>query len=260
MKSSVFAVGCDMGSLTVKLALIFNDTILDYAIAKSGVQPVQTAEALLDQLLIQNHKTIKDIDICISTGYGRHNVSFADDNRSEISCHAAGAFFLQPNVRTVIDIGGQDCKVISLNDKGQMNNFVMNDRCSAGTGHCMEHLANILGISVEKMGQMRPILPFIPKISNKCSIFMELEVLQLLVNKHSIRKISAGIADAVARRIATLAGGISMQKAICLTGGVSNNIMVIKYLQKYLKTSFVSLPHDPQIIGAIGAAVMGIQL
>jgi len=259
MKSSILAAGCDMGSLTIKVALIDNGTLLGSKIANSGAEPAQTAETLMRQLLHEYNKNSHDIDICISTGYGRQNVSFANENRSEISCHAAGAYFLNPSVRTVIDIGGQDCKVISLNDQGQMNNFVMNDRCSAGTGHCMEYLASVLGLSVEKMGQMRPFLPFIPHISNKCSIFMELEVLQLRVAHYSIRSISAGIADATARRVATLAGGISINKEICLTGGVSKNILVTKYLQKYLKTPVVLLPYDPQIIGAIGAAIIGIK-
>jgi len=251
----MISAGIDIGSLTAKAALMKDGHIISHSIIRSMPDTEKTALIVMDKALKNIGKVFEEISACFSTGYGREGISFAKDNLSEISCHAAGAFFMDNSIRTVIDIGGQDCKVISLDEKSRVTDFIMNDKCAAGTGRSLELLSRTLGVSLEELGQLSTKSSKPADISNKCSIFMELEVLQHVYKKKATADIAAGIAEAVAKRVTALTCQIDVQNGICVTGGVSKNTGVIKYLEYLLNMKFVKLPHDPQLAGAIGAAL-----
>jgi len=250
----IFA-GCDVGSLTAKAVLIKNNSILAFQVERAKATPLKSATLVLDRVLKKAGINYKEIKANCATGYGRDHIPFASTNISEISAHALGVHFLDKTIKTVIDIGGQDAKVISLDNKGGVQDFIMNDKCAAGTGRSLEVLAKALNIDLKDLGPLslrswRPV-----EINNKCSIFMELEVLQALYRKKKIKNIAAGINDAVARRVASLAASIESKPHFALTGGVAKNIGVMKKLEKIMKLKFIRLRTDPQIIGALGAAL-----
>jgi predicted CoA-substrate-specific enzyme activase len=257
----VITAGCDIGSLTAKAVIIKDGQILASKIIRSKARAVDSAATVMQDALNQADLLQSDIDACCSTGYGRLEIPFAQTNKSEISCHALGAFWADKSIRTIIDIGGQDCKVISADSSGKVKDFIMNDKCAAGTGRSLEILARTIGVTIEDLGPLslksrKPV-----EITNKCSIFMELEVFQHLCKKEKIKDIASGINRAIAKRVAALAktGDIQLNSDICITGGVSKNIGVVASLEKILGLKFKQLTIDPQLAGAIGAALFASQ-
>jgi predicted CoA-substrate-specific enzyme activase len=251
----MISAGIDIGSLTAKAVIMKDGHIISHSIIRSMPDPEKSALKVMDKTLSNISLVYGQISACCSTGYGREGISFAKRNLSEITCHAAGAFWMNDRIRTVIDIGGQDCKVISLDGKGKVLDFIMNDKCAAGTGRSLELLSRTLGVSLEELGLLSIKSKKPAEISNKCSIFMELEVLQHIYKKKTTGDIAAGIAEAVAKRVAALTCQIDMKNGICVTGGVSKNAGVIKYLENLLNMKFEKLSNDPQLAGAIGAAL-----
>ncbi len=258
----MITAGCDIGSLTAKAVIMKDNQILSSKIIRSKARAVDSAAMVMQDALNQAGLLQSDINACCSTGYGRFEIPFAYTNKSEISCHTLGAFWADKSIRTIIDIGGQDCKVISADGKGKVKDFIMNDKCAAGTGRSLEILARTIGVNIEDLGPLslksrKPI-----EITNKCSIFMELEVFQHLCKKETIKDIASGINKAIAKRVAALAktGDIELRSDICITGGVSKNIGVVSSLEKILGLKFKSLSIDPQLAGAIGAALFASQL
>ncbi len=251
----MIVAGCDVGSLTAESVIMDNKTILGSEIIRVRPKPELSARDVMDKLLTRLGFSYEDIDYCVSTGYGRETISFAHDNVSEISCHGRGAQFLIPGIRTVIDVGGQDCKVIRIDEDGLLVDFVMNDKCAAGTGRSLEIMGESLGVDISDLGPLSfestdPVL-----ITNQCSIFAEMEIMHYMCEEKSITDIAAGINEAMARRIKMLVGRLGVKKEVGVTGGVSKNIGVVKYLEQMLETDFVEFPVDPQIIGALGAAI-----
>ncbi len=251
----MIAAGCDVGSLTAKAVIMKGDVVIATKIIRDRSTPVESARAVMSEALREAGLVFQNINFCCSTGYGRHSIPFALMNMSEISCHAMGAFWAENSIRTVIDIGGQDCKVISLDSSGRVLDFIMNDKCAAGTGRSLEILSKCIGVPLEKLGPVslkswRPVL-----ITNKCSIFMELEVLQHMYKGKRTSDIAYGINDAVARRVVSLGRNVDMRYEVAITGGVSKNVGVVRNLEKLLDIRFKPLGVDPQIIGALGAAV-----
>lgn len=251
----MLATGIDIGSLTAKAVVLEDGTVRCAHIMRVKPRPVDSARAVLDAVLTASGACMQDIGACCATGYGRMEIPFATMQVSEISCHALGAHFTDPAIRTVIDIGGQDCKVIALDEQGMVKSFIMNEKCAAGTGRCLEILAKAIGVDLSDLGPLslksRKPVP----ITNKCSIFMELEVLQHFYRKAKLRDIAAGINLAVARRVAALAKTMEVLPEICLTGGVSKNAGVASGLQRIMDIRFRPLDSDPQLMGALGAAV-----
>jgi len=248
-------VGIDIGSLTAKAVIMEQNVIRSSHIMRVRPRPIDSAEAVLREVLNTAGARASDIKACCATGYGRLEIPSATMNMSEISCHAKGAFWNDDSIRTVIDIGGQDCKVISLDGRGLVQDFIMNDKCAAGTGRSLEILAKAIGVELDDLGPLslksrRPVA-----ITNKCSIFMELEVLQHLYRRTKLKDIAAGINLSVAKRVVALTKMLTLNPAICLTGGVSKNAGVAKGIENMLGISFKPLKCDPQIMGALGAAV-----
>ncbi len=257
-KTEIFA-GCDVGSLTAKAVIMDGQSILATDIIRVKPTVLESATCVMQRVLSSSGLTFDNITRCCSTGYGRTGIPFADMNLSEISCHGMGAFYADNSIRTIIDIGGQDCKVISIDEKGLIKNFAMNDKCAAGTGRSLEILARTIGVKLEDLGPLtlksrKPL-----NITNKCSIFMELEILEALYEKKKLKHIAAGLSDAVAKRVADLSTVIEIQKNVCLTGGVSKNQGVVRQLEKHLSLKFTRLNIDPQITGALGAAVFAMK-
>jgi predicted CoA-substrate-specific enzyme activase len=247
--------GCDVGALTAKAVVMKNDTILGFEIIRTRAKAVQSAADVMDKLLNKLDLSYEDIDYCVSTGYGRNVIPFAHDDVSEISCHGRGAKWLVPTIRTIIDGGGQDCKAIRVDENGIVEDFRMNTKCAAGTGRSLELMAEGLGVDISQLGPLsleasNPVL-----LQEPCCIITEIEIRHLILEGRDSTDIAAGISDITARRILHLARNLGVKKDVGLTGGIAKNVGVVDCLERALKMKLVEFPEDPQVIGAIGAAV-----
>ncbi len=251
----MITAGCDVGSLTVKAAVIRDGSILGYEIIPASADAINSAHRVMDVLLQRLDLSYEDLDYCVSTGYGRKIIPFAGDNLSEISCHGRGAHFLNPSIRTIIDVGGQDCKAIRVNRKGKLKKFLMNDKCAAGTGRTLELAAESMGIDISELGQLSEKSANPITLSFICSILIEIEVRQMILEGEDAVDIAAGVNNLVASRVAGLVRNLPPKQDIVMTGGLAKNTGVVTSLEEKLKTTFVSLPEDPQAIGALGAAL-----
>jgi predicted CoA-substrate-specific enzyme activase len=200
--------------------------------------------------------SIEDLEYIVGTGYGRLKVPFANENISEITCHARGAHWLTPTVRTVIDIGGQDCKVMSMDDKGKVLEFVMNDRCAAGTGRFFEAMARVLDLGLEGLSELSLEGKNPAPITSQCSVFAESEVVTLVNEGAELADIVAGLHASIASRLNSMVRKVGLVEDVALTGGCAKNAGLAKALEEKLGVSVTKLPKDPQIAGAIGAALL----
>lgn len=249
-----YTLGIDIGSTTSKCVLLENGvTVVAKSLVLAGTGtdgPKQAYESLLQQASLKK----SDISYTIATGYGRTTFEDMDDNMSELSCHAKGVFRMMPDVRTIIDIGGQDAKVIQLSEKGTISNFVMNDKCAAGTGRFLEVMAGILQLDVGELEAYAKMATEPVKISSTCTVFAESEVISQLSKNVEINNLIAGICSSVASRVAGLAKRIGIKEQVCMSGGVAKNGGVREALARELKTQ-VHYTTDAQYMGALGAAI-----
>jgi len=256
----MIVAGIDIGSATGKAVVIKDGDIVGKQIIKSTVNPLTTAEEVLSKALAQaGLPSVDHLENVICTGYGRLKIPFASENISEITCHAKGAHWLAPNVRTVIDIGGQDCKVISVSPKGTVLEFVMNDRCAAGTGRFFEAMARALNCGLEGISALENQGDDPCTISNQCSVFAESEVVTLVNEGIDIKNIIAGINNSVASRMMSMARRVGVVEDVTLTGGCSKNDGLASTLAKKLDITLQKLSEDPQIAGALGAALFAAE-
>ncbi len=249
--------GCDIGSTTGKVVLIDdNETILGSSVVRSSHGPQATADRAM-QAALEKAGLGSDTPIAylVSTGYGRTNIKGMNEDISEISCHARGVHHFNPDVRTVIDIGGQDCKVISVSKSGRILDFQMNDKCSAGTGRFLEVMTRVLDCDFDELAQAALKSTHPCMISKQCSVFAESEVISLINNNVPFEDICAGIHDSIARRIHGMVMKVGLEPQVTLTGGCARNAALIKALEGLFKMPLTTLPEDPQIMGAIGAAL-----
>ena len=246
--------GIDIGSLTGKAVILEGEKILASMIIPVKRNPVQTSEEVYHQALAKLNLPPHDIAFCVGTGYGREKIPFANKTLSEISCHGKGAHSCNNAIRTIIDVGGQDCKVITLDDAGELKDFVMNDKCAAGTGRYLELMADLLGLSLDDLGALSLKTRTPVQLSSTCSIYAQAEVLQLISQKTRKEDIAAGVNKAMAERTAMLAKKLILSEKMAVTGGVAKNKGVVQNLEQLLDIKFTPLPVDPQIIGALGAA------
>lgn len=249
--------GCDVGSATGKAVIMKDGEIVSYAIVPSTTRPDQTArEAMGEAIEKAGLSSPEDLDYIVGTGYGRLKVSFANENISEITCHARGANWLSPSVRTVVDIGGQDCKVMSIDGRGKVIEFTMNDKCAAGTGRFFEAMARVLdcgleGISTKSLASTNPCI-----ITSQCSVFAESEVVTLVNEGVDLIDITAGLNASIAARLNSMVRRVGLVEDVAITGGCAKNQGLVKALEKKLAVVVMKLPQDPQIAGALGAAVI----
>jgi len=255
----MIVAGCDVGSLTAEAVIIKDGKILASEIIRVRPRAEQSAKEVMDKALAKINLSYDDIEYTVSTGYGRETIPFADHNISEISCHGKGAQWLIPSIRTVIDIGGQDCKAIRVDEFGVLEDFVMNDKCAAGTGRSLELMSQYLGVHFSELAALAEQSDQVITITSQCSIFSELEIMHYLMEDKKPANIAAGINEAMARRVKMLVGRVGVKTDIAITGGVCKNTGVAKNLEEMLAVRFVPFEEDPQIIGALGAAIFAAE-
>ncbi len=249
--------GCDVGSTTGKALLMRGGEVLGYSIVPCAVRPEVTARTALEAAL-ENAGLEKDVEpaYIVGTGYGRVRIPFASENVSEITCHGLGAFHLNPADRTLIDIGGQDCKVIRLSPAGKVVDFAMNDKCAAGTGRFFEAMARVLELSLQELSELSLRSASPARITSQCSVFAESEVITLLNEGVDIADIAAGINEAIAARLASLVRKVGLEEEVTVSGGCAKNRGLVTALEKKLGMEVKGLGMDPQVIGALGAALI----
>ncbi len=251
---SQYFAGIDLGSTMTK-AVIMNQAVLASVIGPTGPEHRKLANRVMEEALAKASLSFDDITYLVATGYGRINVPFADKQITEISCHARGVGYLLPEVRTVIDIGGQDSKGIKLKD-GRAVDFVMNDKCAAGTGRFLEVTAEGLGVKLDDMGKLSLTAQNAVRISNTCTVFATQEVVAKLAEGAALADIIAGLHEAIATRIHSMVGRLKIEREVALTGGGAKNIGLVKALEAKLGYP-VLVPPEPLLTGAVGAALLG---
>lgn len=251
----MITAGIDIGSATTKVVLMSDREILSYSIEPTGVNGQGAAENAFKKALERAGIVMDDVKSIVATGYGRFRAPFTDKKVTEITCHARGVLHELKNARTVIDIGGQDSKVISIGPSGKVIDFMMNDRCAAGTGRFLEVTAQALGINVSDMGGLAIKSNNPLKISSMCTVFAESEVVSLLAQGKSKEDIIAGLHESISERIISMLNMVGVQGEVVFTGGVAKNLGIIKALEKKLNTA-IKVAAEPQITGAVGAALI----
>lgn len=252
--------GCDVGSTTGKAVILREAAIVAHFIVPSTTKPEKTARLAMEEAArLAGLSALTELQYIIGTGYGRLKVPFANENVSEITCHARGAHWLNPAVRTVVDIGGQDCKVMSIDKNGRVIEFAMNDRCAAGTGRFFEAMARVLGCGLEGISSLDNQGANAATITSQCSVFAESEVVTLINEGIDLPNIIAGINNSVANRLYSMVRRVGLTKELALTGGCSKNEGLAKALERKLGVSVTLLPQDPQIAGAVGAALIAAE-
>ncbi len=254
-----YFAGCDVGSTTGKAVIIDEDgNILGHSIVPSTIDPEETAKQSLEAAIamIDGDMDGNRMEKTVGTGYGRIELSMADENISEISCHAVGANFLDPDIRTVVDIGGQDCKAMGLREDGHVLDFVMNDKCAAGTGRFFEGMSRAFDKSLEEFSRLSLESDNPIPISSQCSVFAESEVISLISQRKPPTDIAAGVQKAVAKRVISLARRVGIVEKLTVTGGCAKNMGLMKALRDGLGLEVAPLPMDAQLVGALGAAVL----
>jgi predicted CoA-substrate-specific enzyme activase len=255
--SIILSAGVDIGSTASKAVILIDGKPAGQVVGPSSTNPKRTAHEIYEQALAKARVSAPDVKFIVGTGYGRTQVEFADRNISEITCHGRGAHYLCPSVRTVIDIGGQDTKAINIDSKGNLLDFEMNDKCAAGTGRFLEVMARSMEIPIEKMEEFyfREGEPCV--ITSMCSVFAESEVINLLNDGVELPCIVKGLLLSLANRVSTLARRVGLIEDIIITGGVGKNRGVYDAIEKKLNIKLQSLNSaDPQIVGALGAAII----
>jgi len=256
----MIACGIDVGSLSAEAALMVDDNLEAYSLIRTGPDSAETARQAMKEALDQTDIQQQDIEYTVATGYGRVIVPFSDKNITEISCHAKGAHYFFPSVRTILDMGGQDCKAIQCDENGKVTNFIMNDKCAAGTGRAFEVMANLLQINLEDIGPLSLEFEEEPvKISNKCIIFAKSEVLSYMREGVPLNEILAGLCDGVADRVNGLLRRVGMKEDFVITGGITKNIGVVKRVEEITGLK-ANICFEPQIVGAVGAALFAREI
>ena len=250
-----YYAGVDIGSTMTKAVIMNDSDIVASFISISGAQHRKLADRVMKQVLEKAAITLKDITCIVATGYGRINVPFADKQKTEIACHARGVIHLFPTAKSIVDIGGQDSKAIKVKD-GRVVDFVMNDKCAAGTGRFLDVIAETLGLEIEEMSQMAFESKSFVKISNICTVFAEQEVSDKLSQGVPLNELVAGIHESMAASVYRIAKRLVLEKDLVVTGGGAKNKGLVKILSE--KFGFpVLIPPNPLLTGAIGAALYG---
>jgi len=247
--------GIDVGSLSTEVVILHEGKIAAAVMLPTGANSKTAASRAMEQALTQSGFSLDDLDSVVATGYGRVSVPFAHAKVTEITCHGRGAYFLDPDVRTVIDIGGQDSKVICLNKQGKVVDFLMNDKCAAGTGRFLEVMCQALEVGLADFSRLALSTMETVPISSMCTVFAESEVISLIAEGYPREQIIRGITLSIVERTEAMAGRIGVVEKVMMTGGVAKNRGVVEALQNALGVR-IALPEDPQLVGALGAALL----
>ena len=255
----MYVLGIDSGSTSTNAVILDeNKTIKAFSVIRTGAKSMDSADRILNDILGKADLERKDLSNIVSTGYGRVSISFADSNVTEISCHGKGAHYLNPDIRTILDIGGQDSKAIRLNENGDVTDFVMNDKCAAGTGRFLEMMARTLEISTAELGPVSKDWKENIEISSMCSVFAESEVISLIAQNKEKADIAHGIHNAIAGKAISLLKRVGIEGVCMMTGGVAKNSGVVRSLEEKLGTKLY-ISEEPEIVGALGAALFALE-
>jgi predicted CoA-substrate-specific enzyme activase len=250
----MYFLGIDIGAVSAKAVILRGGDLIAMTIMDTGPHVVQVADAVLQRVLKDAQIAFDDLQGTVATGYGRISVPFAGKKITEITCHARGVHHLIPEAKTIIDIGGQDSKGIRLDEEGTVQDFVMNDKCAAGTGRFLEVMAKALNVHIDDLGTISQISRNPCLMSSVCTVFAESEVVSLRAEGRKREDIVAGLHNAIASRISAMISQIGCEDQIVLTGGVAKNRGVLSALEDELQRA-VKVPEEPQMTGALGAAL-----
>ncbi len=257
-----YAAGVDVGSTQTKSVIVRDNgggaEIVTRALVDTGANVQKAAEHGFHQACREARISPQNVGFVVGTGYGRYKNTFGNAQMTEISCHARGAHFLFPGTRTVIDMGGQDSKAISIGSDGEVLDFVMNDKCAAGTGRFLANAADVMGLPLDEVGPIslqgtRPV-----KITTVCTVFVESDILSYLAQDKKPEDILRGVNLAIARRTVSLARRVPIEPEITMTGGVARNIGMVKALEEVLNVK-LQVSQDAHYVGAIGAALFALE-
>ncbi len=258
-EGKIITAGVDVGSVSSKAVIMVDGELFAYSIMRTGSSSPDSAQRAMDWALEGTGMKLEDIQYIIGTGYGRVNVPFATRTITEIACHARGANYMWgPTVRTVMDMGGQDCKAIRCDHRGKVTAFLMNDKCAAGTGRGMEVFADLLAVPIEEVGELSFQVDEEPEpVSSTCVVFAKSEAIGLLRKGWPKEKVLAAYCSAMAKRIYELLARIGVEEDFVITGGIAKNIGVVRRLERELgiKALPINPKYDPMIAGGIGAAL-----
>jgi predicted CoA-substrate-specific enzyme activase len=251
----MYVAGIDLGSRKSKVAIFEDDQLIEEYVGETGLGAARTAGMIMDHVLADTGLKLKDFTSIVATGYGRVVVPFAHYHISDILAHAKGAHWFFPSARTVLDLGGQDCKAINVDERGRITGFVMNDKCASGNGRFLETMADLLEIPVEEVGELslsseKPVI-----FSTICAVFAKSEALAMLRKGISKAGILLGIHHIIAVQCEKMLEMLSLEEDLVMSGGVSKNRGVVNMVTKRLGLA-PKIPADPQIVGAVGAAVV----
>ncbi len=254
----IVTAGVDVGSVSTQAVIMVDGKLYAYGNMRTGSNSPDSANKAMNWALEGTGMTLEDIHYCVGTGYGRVNVPMAQKTVTEIACHALGANFIYgPSVRTILDVGGQDSKAIRCDEKGRVTNFLMNDKCAAGTGRGMEVFVDLLSVPIEEVGDRSFQIDEEPEaVSSTCVVFAKSEALGLLRQGWTIERVLAAYCRAMANKLYELLMRLGIERELAITGGQSKNQGVVKRLEKLLGFEFLKWAEiDPQIAGGIGGAL-----
>ncbi len=255
----LYHAGIDIGSLSTETVIVDATAhVVTYDISATGANSRAAGEKSLSRALERGSITAEQVRSVVATGYGRISLPFAARTVTEITCHARGARHLFPNTRTILDIGGQDSKVIKLAPDGKLVDFAMNDKCAAGTGRFLEVMARALEVDLEDMGLLSLNSRELISISSMCTVFAESEVISLVAQAKPKEDILNGIHHAICTRIAAMIAQIGLVPELTMSGGVAKNLGVVEHIRRQLRMQ-PNVPPEPQIVGALGAALIGVE-
>lgn len=259
VKNEKVVSGIDIGSMTSKCVLLKGAKIVATNIIPTDANPKEAGITVFKQALKAAGYEREQISYIVGTGYGRISLDLFDATVTELTCHASGARYTRPDIKGLIDIGGQDSKAIKLKETVGVSDFAMNDRCAAGTGRFLEAMAKALKIDMAKVdeGYRKAVSPC--AINSTCVVFAESEVISLLAAGYTKTDIAAGIIESIAKRVGSMAKRIGLKDNLVFVGGGAKNTGLKLALEKYMNTSFLPISLDPQIIGALGAALIAME-
>ncbi len=260
--AAVITAGVDIGSVSSQAVIMCDGKIFAFASMRTGSDSPNSALNVINWAMQGTGMVLENIHYTVGTGYGRVNVPFADKAVTEIACHARGANFMYgPTVRTILDMGGQDCKVIRCDEKGKVLSFLMNDKCAAGTGRGLEAFCSLLGVPIEEMGERSLLVDEEPEpVSNTCVVFAKTEALGLLRAGWSVEKVLAAYFAATVNRLVSLLERVGLVEDFAVTGGIAKNVGIVSRLEKKLGVKALKTDMDTQLAGAIGAALFALAL
>lgn len=257
-ENGMYVMGVDSGSTSTNAVILDeNRNMKAFAVVRTGAKSGESANKILKEILDKAGLKKEDIAWIVSTGYGRVSIPFADETVTEISCHGRGAHYFNPSIRTILDIGGQDSKGIKLNEQGEVTDFVMNDKCAAGTGRFLEMIARTLEVEIGELGPIALESTEEIEITSMCSVFAESEVISLIANNKEKADIANGICRAIANKSYSLLKRVGMEPNFMMTGGVAKNPGVIRAVEEKIGAKLYICP-EPEIVGATGAALYAL--